>query len=68
MSMYLRSFTDFLAKKIEREGIRGEGYSDEERENDVVDMLYDGLDEYCKDEKDWYDKTAISKAKSQEGK
>ena len=52
MSMYLRSFTDFLAEKIGREGIRGEGYSDEERVNDVIDMLYDGLDEYCKDEKD----------------
>ena len=60
MSMYLRSFTDFLAEKIGREGIRGEGYSNEERVNDVIDMLYDGLDEYCKDEKDWCDKTAIS--------
>lgn len=52
MSMYLRSFTDFLVQKIKREGIRGDGYSDDERESDVVDMLYDGLKEYCKDEKD----------------
>lgn len=52
MSMYLRSFTDFLAQKIKREGIRGQGYSDDERESDVIDMLYSGLEEYCKGEKD----------------
>ena len=52
MSMEIRSFCDFLADKIGREGIRGEGHSDEERVNDVIDMLYDGFDEYCKDEKD----------------
>ena len=53
MSMYLRSFTDFLAKKVrdaeaKEDNVFGVFFT----ENEIITMLYEGLREYEDDERD----------------
>lgn len=53
MSMYLRSFTDFLAEKVrnteaETDAVFGVFFTQQE----IVAMLYEGLREYEANEKD----------------
>lgn len=45
MSLGIRSFVELLIEKIKREGIRGQDYSDEEREQGVIDMIWESYEE-----------------------
>jgi hypothetical protein len=46
MSLGIRSFVEFVVKKIEKEGVLGQDYSSEERTQDVIDMIWQAYDDY----------------------
>jgi len=46
MSFLTRSFVEFLVKKIEKDGVLGSGYSDGERERDVIDMIWEAYEDF----------------------
>lgn len=46
MSLAVRSFVDFLIKEIQKEGILGKGYSDEEREYDVTQQIWKAYEKW----------------------
>jgi len=47
MSMTLRSFVDYLIKRIQTEGIlSGNYYSAEEVENDIIDQIWNAYEDY----------------------
>jgi hypothetical protein len=48
MGLADRSFVEYLINKIKKEGIYGSGYSDSERESDVIDMIWDAYYEFFK--------------------
>ena len=46
MSIGLRGFVEYLENKIRSEGIKGCMFDDSEREDDVIDMIWDAYEEY----------------------
>lgn len=46
MSIGLRGFVEFLVKKIEEEGLLGSGFTDSEREDDIIKTIWDVYHEW----------------------
>jgi hypothetical protein len=46
MSLDIRGFVEFLIDKIKEEGICGSGYSNEERERDVIDTIWKAYEDW----------------------
>jgi hypothetical protein len=46
MSIGTRGFIEFLIEKIKKEGIYGSGYSNEEREEDVIRTIWKAYEDW----------------------
>lgn len=46
MSLGVRGFIEYLVEKIDKEGTLSEGYSERERTEDVVKMIWESYDRY----------------------
>lgn len=46
MSLGIRGFVEFLVAEINKEGVLGNGYSDNERLSDVIDMIWKAYDDF----------------------
>lgn len=46
MSLELRGFVEFLVKEIEKEGVRGSGWSQQEVESDVIDQIWNAYEKW----------------------
>ena len=49
MSVDTRGFVQYLIRHIDMEGLLGEGYSTEERLNDIEDMIWDAYYKFSKE-------------------
>ena len=46
MSLGMRGFVEFLIDRLHDEGICGDGYSEKERMDDVVETIWDAYEEW----------------------
>lgn len=49
MGLWERGFVEFLIEKIKKEGIRDTGWSNEERVENVIDMIWEAYYEFNKE-------------------
>lgn len=46
MSLGIRGFVEFLISEIRKEGVRGEGWSQQEVESDIIDQIWNAYEKY----------------------